>query len=182
MGTIKSWVLLFYPVKFSHALFFSSKNTPTPDCIIRTPSGKWFPDKFVDFGTYTSLMNVDANVQWMDLDSIIRTFFILSGLCNPKCVNHPVESQQNRVRNDVSGLHNPESIKNVWIMESELHQHRGRNHMFWLGLCFRATTLNCLWFRPVFQTEKSIYKITLIKQHNIIIQMLHNIIIQNIQT
>ena len=39
-------------------------------------------------------MDVDANVQWMDSDSIIRMAFTLSGLRNPKCVNHPVESQQ----------------------------------------------------------------------------------------
>jgi len=89
-------------------------------------------------------MDVDANVQWMDSDSIIRTFFILSGLCNPKCVNHPVESQQNGVRNDVSGLHNLKSIKNVRIMESELNQHRGKSHLFWLSLYFIATALNCL--------------------------------------
>jgi len=39
-------------------------------------------------------MDVGANVQWMDLDSIIRTVFALSGLRNLKCVNHAVESQQ----------------------------------------------------------------------------------------
>jgi len=39
-------------------------------------------------------MDVDANDQWMDSDSIIRTVLTLSRLCNLKCVNHPIESQQ----------------------------------------------------------------------------------------
>jgi hypothetical protein len=30
----------------------------------------------------------------MDLEYIIRKVCTISGLCNPKCVNHPVESQQ----------------------------------------------------------------------------------------
>jgi len=35
-------------------------------------------------------MDVGANVQLMDSDSIIQTVFAHSGLC----VNHPIESQQ----------------------------------------------------------------------------------------
>jgi len=65
----------------------------------------------------------------------------LSGLCNPKCVNYPVESQQMGWGNDVSGLHNPECIKTVRKMKTEPHQHRGRSHLFWLSLCLRATTI-----------------------------------------
>jgi len=39
-------------------------------------------------------MYVDANVEWIDSEYITRTLFTLFGLFNPKCVNHPVESQQ----------------------------------------------------------------------------------------
>jgi len=38
-------------------------------------------------------MDVDAKVRLMDSDYIIWTGFTLSGLCNPKSVNHSVESQ-----------------------------------------------------------------------------------------
>ena len=39
-------------------------------------------------------MDVDANVEWMDSDYIIRKVLTISGLCNPNSVNHPAESQQ----------------------------------------------------------------------------------------
>jgi len=97
----------------------------------------------------------------------------------------------NEVKKYVSRIHNQESTKVVRIKKSGLHQHRGRSHLFWLSLCFRATALHRLWFRPNVQTEKSIYNINqtttqhnypnIVHYSNIIIQMLHNIIIQNIQ-
>jgi len=37
---------------------------------------------------------VDFNFQWMDSNYIIQTVFTHSGLYNPKCVNHLIESQQ----------------------------------------------------------------------------------------
>ena len=39
-------------------------------------------------------MDVDANLEWMDSEYIIRKICTISRLCNPKCVNHPIESQQ----------------------------------------------------------------------------------------
>jgi len=48
-------------------------------------------------------MDVDANDQWMDSDSLIRTVLTLFGLCNPDY----------GVGNDVS---NPGSVKTVRIM------------------------------------------------------------------
>jgi len=39
-------------------------------------------------------MDVDANFEWMDSEYIIRKVCTIFGLCNPKYVSHPVESQQ----------------------------------------------------------------------------------------
>jgi len=68
---------------------------------------KWRMKEFVDF-----------NFQWMDSDYIIRTIFTHFGLYNPKYANHPVESQQMgwKMMFPVSGLHNPECVKTIWIL------------------------------------------------------------------
>ena len=71
---------------------------------------KWRMKEFIDF-----------NFQWMDSDYIIRTVFTHSRLYLPKCVNHPVESQQMGwkmmfldyiIRNALkqSGFYNPNCI------------------------------------------------------------------------
>jgi len=52
----------------------------------------------------------------MDSEYIIPKVLTISGLCNPKCTNHPVESQQKGVGNDGSRLYNPESVKTVRII------------------------------------------------------------------
>jgi hypothetical protein len=46
------------------------------------------------------------------------------------------------VVDDGSGLYNPESDNPVRIIKSGLHQYRGRSHLFWLSLCFRADSVN----------------------------------------
>jgi len=52
----------------------------------------------------------------MDSEYIIRKVLTISGLCNPKCTNHPVESQQKGVGNDTFGLYSSESVKTVRII------------------------------------------------------------------
>ena len=66
MDTLLSKLLEFYfshPMSFLTRSFFFFKNTRGPDYIIRTPSRILFPDLFVDFGTWSTLMDDDASYE-----------------------------------------------------------------------------------------------------------------------
>jgi len=75
------------------SIFFSSKNTPSPDYIIWTIFGLYNPKLFEPFGACSTLKDHYAKVHWLGSDYIIYTCFTHSKLYKPKCVKHPVESQ-----------------------------------------------------------------------------------------